>query len=125
MNYKTPDGHEYPEYTKFARWHGFITWIPLLVGENRVRFFALSNLREVVDPRLTNMVYTVPLSPIEQQLIDDMAQARIEWDWKHVFVTPEKYASIQATVGVRLCIQRPAPVIKIVQPTLWHERIAS
>lgn len=54
-----------------------------------------------------------PLSPIEQQLAEDIAQARIEWNWKHVFVTPEQYASVNASVGVRLCVRKPAPIISV------------
>ena len=46
--YRTPEGSEYDEYTKFARntVPCGITWVPLEVAHNRVRFYDLSQLRE-------------------------------------------------------------------------------
>jgi hypothetical protein len=56
--YRIPDGGEHEEYTKFARAHTpFVDYVPLEIAPNRVRFYALSVLVEVVDPRLTGMVY--------------------------------------------------------------------
>ena len=62
----------YPEYTKFARYNGGLNiWIPLLVSENRVRFFALSTLEEVeavrhtVKPVVMDVVFTVEQAPIQ------------------------------------------------------------
>ncbi len=40
-------GHEYPEYTKFARQVGIVTWVPLLIAPNKIMSFALSNLEEI------------------------------------------------------------------------------
>ncbi len=63
--YKVPDGGEYPEYTKFKRYHAPCTvdYVPLLIGENRVRFYALSNLVEVKSPFDSGMVYTCEEPP--------------------------------------------------------------
>jgi hypothetical protein len=62
-------GHEYPEYTKFARYGRSPVWVPLLVGVNQVRFFALCNLIEVKSLRNTvaavdmGMVFTCAEPP--------------------------------------------------------------
>lgn len=65
MNYKTLEGNIYPVYTKISHYQSpLITWIPLLIGENRVRFFALSNLREVKSPFETGLLYTCAEPPI-------------------------------------------------------------
>ena len=56
----------YPEYTKFARYQSCVTWVPLLVSENRVRFFALSTLEEVKAARvpfMTDMIFTCAEPP--------------------------------------------------------------
>jgi len=65
--YRIPDGHEYPEYTKFARYQGGVMFVPLLIGENRVRFYALCNLREVREPFMTDLYYTCepPPAPVQ------------------------------------------------------------
>lgn len=56
--YRTKDGAEYRRYEKFTiKWIATLFWIPLLVGENRVRYFESSQLTEIVDPRLTGTVY--------------------------------------------------------------------
>ena len=48
-------GREFPEYTAFRRYNGGVMWIPLLIGDKQVKFFALCNLREVEAPRVPNM----------------------------------------------------------------------
>lgn len=64
MNYRTPDKQEYPEYTKFSHYQSpLITWIPLLVSENRVKYFDLSQLSEVKSPFETGMLYGCELPP--------------------------------------------------------------
>jgi hypothetical protein len=45
------------------------------------------------------------LPPIEAQLLRDIEAARQEWGWRHVFVTPELAASINATEHVRVCLK--------------------
>ena len=118
----------YPRYPAFASYRApcGITWIPLLVSENRVRFFALSTLEEVAVhvPNMTDMYYDVPLPPRMVALEDsaallewDIEQARIEWDWPHVFLTPDKAAQVNASAPVRVCIVKPAPVVI----SLWHD----
>lgn len=52
--------------------------------------------------------YTVPMSPVEAQLAEDIAAVRKEWGWKHVIVTPELATSIRETVGVRLVVKAAA-----------------
>lgn len=112
--YKTKDGIEYQRYEKFTiKWIATLYWIPLLIGENRVRYFESSQLVEIPDPRLTGMVYGCEPPPEDQHWLD-VQQARIEWNWKHVFVTPEQAASINAVDNVRLCVVRnPAPVVSL------------
>lgn len=63
--YRIPDGHEYEEYTKFARYHApcGIDWIPLQISDKQVKSFDLSQLVEVVDVRLTGMTYDQPAEP--------------------------------------------------------------
>jgi hypothetical protein len=58
--FRTPDG-EFPEYT-FPRQSTpcGVEWVSLEVAPNRVRKYALCNIVEVIDPRLTGMVYDQP-----------------------------------------------------------------
>ena len=60
--FKTETGHEYREYTAFARYEApcGITWIPLLVGEHRVQWFADSRVREMF---ITQYEYTCAEPP--------------------------------------------------------------
>jgi hypothetical protein len=112
--YRTRDGAEYPRYEKFPHHYaGTLTWLPLLIAPNRVRFFEASQLTEVKSPFDSGMVYCYPAEPPVDQHWADVQQARIEWNWKHVFVTPEQYTSVNASVGVRLCVRKPAPVISV------------
>lgn len=53
-------GREFEEYTQFARYNGGVEWIPLLIGPNTVKFFALCNLREVRQPNMTDLDYCYP-----------------------------------------------------------------
>jgi hypothetical protein len=56
--YRTKDHQQFERYEKFTiKSIATLTWIPLLIGENRVRYFEASQLTEIVDPRLTGMVY--------------------------------------------------------------------
>ena len=95
--YKLPDGHEYPEYTKFARYNtGLVEWIPLLIGENRVRFYALCNLVEVRQPFMTDMLYDQP-QPCRAITI-----------WRPTLVlSPELAANINHSANVEIVV-RPA-----------------
>lgn len=62
--YRTKDGQEYELYTKFSHYQSpYITWIPLLVSENRVKYFDQSQLVEVVSPFETGMLYGCELPP--------------------------------------------------------------
>jgi hypothetical protein len=62
--YRTRDGAEYPRYEKFTiKWVATLFWVPLEIAPNRVRYFESSQLTEVVDPRLTGMVYCYPAIP--------------------------------------------------------------
>ena len=54
---------------------------------------------------------------IAAQLAADIEQARIEWNWPHVFLTPDKAAQVNASANVRICIVKPAPVVI----SLWHD----
>lgn len=59
--YKTKDGIEYQRYEKFTtKSIATLTWIPLLVGENRVRYFESSQLVEVKSPFDSGMRYDQP-----------------------------------------------------------------
>lgn len=61
MIYRTKDGQEYERYTKFSHYQSpLITWIPLLVSENRVKYFDQSHLVEVKSPFDSGMVYDQP-----------------------------------------------------------------
>lgn len=53
-------GREFEEYTQFKRYNGGVEWIPLLIGANTVKFFALCNLREVRQPNMTDLDYCYP-----------------------------------------------------------------
>lgn len=62
--YRTKDGIEYERYEKFTiKWIATLYWIPLLVGENRVRYFESSQLVEVKSPFDSGMVYCYPAIP--------------------------------------------------------------
>ena len=100
----------YPEYTKFASYRApcGITWIPLQIGEKKVRFFESSLLQEVA---------VTPVEKAAAQLALDIKQAAIEWNWPHVFLTPDKAASVNASAHVRICIVKPVSVVI----SLWHE----
>lgn len=109
--YRTPEG-EYPEYTKFARAHTtFVTWIPLLVAENRVRFYALSNLVEVVDPRLTGMVYDQPAIP--QNFDSGLLYTVPEPPKALTVIMPVSAAEAISHTNVR--------ILKFTDVSLWHE----
>ncbi len=91
----------------------------LLVRESG--FYARIEVAGTRVPMVAYIKVTPPVVEVAEPPVDqhwaDVQQARIEWNWKHVFVTPEQYASINASVGVRLCVVRnpaPAPI------TLWH-----
>lgn len=81
MIYRTPDKQEHPEYTPFARYRApcGITWIPLQVGDKQVKWFADSNLSEVVSPFETGMLYGCELPP----------RAIVPYVPKVLYVTPE------------------------------------
>lgn len=66
MNYKTLDGNTYPEYTAFPRYKApcTIVWVCLQVGDKQLRWFDLSQLREVVSPFETGLLYTCAEPPI-------------------------------------------------------------
>jgi hypothetical protein len=129
--FHTPDG-EYPEYTRFPRQSTpcGIVWVSLEVEPNRVRKYALCNITEVIDPRLTGMVYgceePYELRGLGESAINhwlDVQQARIEWNWKHVYIPADmlgKYrigkegADAEMSIGVRLCpLWKPKTVISV------------
>lgn len=69
--YRTKDGDTYQRYDKFTNYIAVtadVTWIPLLIGENRVRYFESSQLVEIRDPRETGMVHGCELPPRAIQL---------------------------------------------------------
>lgn len=56
-------GREFAEYTRFERYHIYsanVTWIPLLIGANTVKFFARCNLEAVREPFDSGMDYCYP-----------------------------------------------------------------
>ncbi len=56
-------GREFPEYTAFRRYNGAVEYVPLLIGANQVKFFALCNLREVE---------AQPVAEVTQEAIDQL-----------------------------------------------------
>lgn len=90
--YRTRDGDTYERYEKFTiKYIATLNWIPLLVGENRVRYFESSQLVEIPDPRLTGLVYSCELPPRAIVL------------WKPVVtLTPELAAHVNHAIGVEV-----------------------
>lgn len=65
MNYKTPDGNIYAEYTAFPRYTApcTIVWVCLQTGDKQLRWFDLSQLSEVKSPFETGLLYTCQEPP--------------------------------------------------------------
>ena len=64
--YRTRDNQEFERYDKFTNYTAVtadVTWIPLLVSKNRVRYFESSQLVEVKSPFDSGMVYCYPAIP--------------------------------------------------------------
>lgn len=63
--YRTPDGQELEEYTKFPRQNTpcGIVWVPLKVSATHIKSYDLSQLREVKSLFDSGMVHDQPAEP--------------------------------------------------------------
>jgi hypothetical protein len=121
--YRTRDGQELERYEKFTNYIAAtadVTWIPLLVSKNRVRYFESSQLVEVIDPRLTGMVYCYPAEPQNFDSGLDYCypqEAPLVYTCEPppqpltVVLTPEMAASVNASALVSIVVREPV--------TLW------
>jgi len=119
------NGGEYEEHPVFKRHTvpGLFTWVCLQIGEKQWRWFADSVLEAVKSPFDSGMVYCYPAEPPVHQHWLDVQQARIEWNWKHVYIPADmlgKYrigkegADADMSIGVRLCpLWKPKTVISV------------
>jgi len=108
--YKTKDGDTYERYDKFTNYIAAtadVTWIPLLVGENRVRYFESSQLVEVVDVRLTGMVYCYPAEPQNFDSGLDYCYPQPAPQPLTVVLTPDMAANVNHTLGVSITVVQP------------------
>ncbi len=107
--YRTRDNQQFERYEKFTiKRISALTWIPLLVGENRVRYFESSQLVEIVDPRMTGMVYTCAIPQNFDSGLDYCYPMPAPLT---VVLTPEMAASVNHVIGVDILVRNPAPTL--------------
>ena len=128
----------YPRYMPFDRYRAMtasVTWIPLLIGGNRVRFFAESTLEEVAVhvPNMTDMLFTCAEPPPLQgcELPPPIQGCELPpLKTLEIVVTPDMIGkegkpgtkaipgiNLAECANVTITVVEPAPV----QVTLFHE----